>query len=374
MAAEANMPMREYLPLVSLEHTNRFNKSKLNIKDQWASHPSLADRIAQAQALNLPTLTEDWASANTLFENIAQIQRNMTAQIFDSVDVIQTITMQTDEEFIQGYTEYYDANTFPKVFNCYFDDKNPAILDIQKHVISLEKTSFLQDDLYGDTAVDMVYTIQALTRDIETLTNIADGLYDDVKSFDYDGVRYDADNMYGLVPKLKNELHQLKLTEEKNDIRIFQHALGEARKNGLANEYIAHYQAYLDMDKRYDALFESQNEFKKYLAFVEEVLNYDVILTHQIKLAQQEPAFKDRIRTMIADEQLKPAITAIQMDSFTTYLTKDWTYFQGENYNQYNLGILYDALHSYEKVVARAFFLEKKRLLEFQAQFCMAKI
>ena len=43
----------EYLPKVTLAELRLQNKSRLNIKDQWASHPTMEERIESIQ-LKLP--------------------------------------------------------------------------------------------------------------------------------------------------------------------------------------------------------------------------------------------------------------------------------------------------------------------------------
>src|SRR5690606_2471269 len=54
LAAQNEIPLRHNLPQVLTEEIGRFQKSKLVIKDQWASHPSTEERIARLDRLNSP--------------------------------------------------------------------------------------------------------------------------------------------------------------------------------------------------------------------------------------------------------------------------------------------------------------------------------
>lgn len=45
LAKENNIEIQNNLPQVSEHELSKFNKSKLVINDQWASHPSVEDRI-----------------------------------------------------------------------------------------------------------------------------------------------------------------------------------------------------------------------------------------------------------------------------------------------------------------------------------------
>ena len=49
LAEDSNIPIVNNLPQVSAEALNKFNKSKLVIKDQWTSHPSTEERIERLE-------------------------------------------------------------------------------------------------------------------------------------------------------------------------------------------------------------------------------------------------------------------------------------------------------------------------------------
>jgi hypothetical protein len=369
LAAEREMPKIGELPLVSLAQMNRYNKSKLNIKDQWASHPSTEERIAQAERLNLPSLSENLASANTLFRNIENTQCRMTAQLFEHVDTfLKTVTYHNTEEFVSAFETEYKNNTFPLIFNAYFDDKNPALLDILKLAALPEKMELTPNDIFGEAAVDTVYTIISLEQDIETLTDISQNQYEHIKSFDYNGIKYTPQNLYQLIPSLKNELHLLKLEIEKNDANIFQYCLYIARQQDKGHAYQNHYQAYLDMDKTYDAMVEDYEKVRQASNFVHETLPHDVILQRQLMFRNAERDFKKLIEKMRQEPVLKDAISPKQQDVLNVYMTRDWVYFLNDEYSDHNLGVLFDAMRAYNQVLSQAFFQQKKRFLEFQAK------
>ncbi len=53
LATESDLKFENGLPKVEVEDLNKYNKSKLVIKDQWASHPSVEDRVEVLERNNI---------------------------------------------------------------------------------------------------------------------------------------------------------------------------------------------------------------------------------------------------------------------------------------------------------------------------------
>src|SRR6185295_7951469 len=116
---EHDLPLKNNLPLVSPEHVNRYNKSKLNIINQWASHPSTKDRIREIQKLNILKSNTDDEQASTLFTNMNALQATLTAKLFSTVSYGKIPVDIEPQEFIDGFTNEYKKNSFSKFFNNY---------------------------------------------------------------------------------------------------------------------------------------------------------------------------------------------------------------------------------------------------------------
>lgn len=83
IAEDMQLPVKNNLPYVPVTELNRFNKSKLVIKDQWASHPSTKERILRLEKTNLHTETIEPQPANELFTQIEHWQKQFTNIIFE---------------------------------------------------------------------------------------------------------------------------------------------------------------------------------------------------------------------------------------------------------------------------------------------------
>ncbi len=84
-AEDANMQFVDGLPNATTDDLYRYNKSKLVIKNQWASHPSTEDRINAVMAGQYPLGEDDGQPATTLFSNIENLQAVVTDLLFANV-------------------------------------------------------------------------------------------------------------------------------------------------------------------------------------------------------------------------------------------------------------------------------------------------
>lgn len=85
-ASARKIPIENGLPQISLNELNKFNKSKLIIDNQWASHPSTEDRVKKIEETTSLTVTMDNGKANDVFLNITDVQNRITDALFKNVE------------------------------------------------------------------------------------------------------------------------------------------------------------------------------------------------------------------------------------------------------------------------------------------------
>ena len=125
LAKKSALPIENNLPQVSLDYLTRFNKSKLVIKDQWASHPSTEDRVAQLEKLNIATVDPQPKTASSLFKNWLELQKNVTKHLFTRVKYEKDAGFHEKDVFEKAFTKQYTEGSFDDRYKGYYDDKNP---------------------------------------------------------------------------------------------------------------------------------------------------------------------------------------------------------------------------------------------------------
>ncbi len=366
LAKYRNIKIINNLPQISENEINKFNKSKLVIKDQWASHPSTIDRIAMLENTGLSAKNINNESANHLFSDIERTQRELTNKVFEDVVFSGECSTITFELFQSDYKEQFFKETFPKVYNGYYDNKNPLFFDIDNIEHLSDNTRF--EELFADSKIEMVYTAISLQSDIESIKQISENIFD-VKTFDYDGIKYSKKDCKSLLSQLKNEFENLNEKIKLNDINIFKYfkrqELNANVKSSLEKLYTEFFNYEKEFESKYDVYIQLSNE----LQFINIITPFEQIKTNFIKIEPLEKQLKKGINELLESQICQPELTKEIKENLELYLTKKWQYFGDEKYFEKNLEILFSAMNNYAFLLSQGYFLTKQKLLNYQVEF-----
>lgn len=364
-AKDSQIEFKNGLPLVSELDANKFNKSKLNIENQWASHPSTQDRNAKLNKLNIHKEITENQMANTVFQDIEKIQEKLTAKLFSSIENIETFGYLSLEDFKSEYQEQFEKNTFNSIYNGYYDNKNPNYFEIN----TLDKNSDVSffDALFSKEKIDMVYEFIALENDKMVIENIANKQIS-IKSFDYDGHKFKAKDALELLPKIEKEINNLRNKITENDISIFLFFNNLAKKDYRDGSLILKYKAFFNYDSEYEKRAAYYNDLINATDFLLVVTPIEVIKSKLKNVYALEVNIKKEIQDMLSNELFKKELTADIRESFELYLKENWLYFSNGKYIEEELNIFYKAINNYMFIISRGYFLLKKELLDFQSE------
>lgn len=365
LAKENAIAIKNNLPLVDELDLNKYNKSKLNIKDQWASHPSTEDRIRALEKLNIIKENSNNNPAIQLFSSPKVIEENITEKLFSSVQYENEINSLTLQKFQEEFTEMYNKNNFAKAYNGYYDDKNILLFDVES-ITNFEQEETMET-LFSKEKVDMVYEYIALENDKNVLTSISNKEYA-IKTFDYDGQKYKADETAILIDKLDKALANMQAKVMENDINIYKFFYKKAQSKQNEGELKRKYLDFFKMDKESDQQIELYQNLSAATSFISVVTTFEQIEANFINLASLERELKKGIKALLENELLETEMTKPIKENFETYLSRDWIYFANENYNNENLQIFFAAVNDYNYCNARNYFLKKKELLNYQVE------
>ncbi|UII24898.1 M48 family metallopeptidase [Fulvivirga maritima] len=369
LAENNNMKIENGLPQITVEELGKFNKSKLVIKDQWASHPSTEDRIEMLEKTGVLTQQTESMPANSIFTDIIETQKALTDKIFKGVHYEGKAAPIPFEEFQKEYRKEYRDNTFSKIYNGYYDDKNPSCFDVSASESSDKEAAI--DELFSSEMVDTVYTAIALRNDIETLRQIAEKAVP-IKTFDYDGKKYKKKDCKELIDKLGKELSLTDDQITQNDIRIY-HFFRQCEVKSDAIPILEYdYKKFFNYDKEFDSKFEPYTKLTNALQFVNQTTPFDGIQANFRRIEPIEAELKNGIKELLADSIYETELTKEIKDNFELYNSKKWQYFGNEKYFDDNLNVLFTALNNYAFLLSKGYFLLKKELLDYQVKLLKA--
>jgi Zn-dependent protease with chaperone function len=359
LAVEMNIPIVNGFPNITLEEVSRFNKSKLIIKDQWSSHPTNEERIAKLEEKSIVIDMIDETPAREIFRDTEKLEESVTNMLFSNVNYEQKPTEITLDLFKKDFEKEYTDNIFSKEYNNYYDNHNPLNFDLDE-IISLEKSVDFEK-LYSEKKVELNDTILALKSDIETL-NLIKNKSINIKTFDYDGVKYSRKKVGKLIGDLELEVKDLTKKSQLNDVRIYSFFVKKSTGPRLKELY----SNFFSFDKEYDKKIEAYTELSSKLEFINYQLSVDEIQSKILLVEAAEVKFKRCLKELIEDERFQSEISSEMKKSFDSYLAEKLKYFGKQMYFEENLQILFLALNNYASLVSRGYFITKRELLNYQ--------
>ena len=367
LAQKSNFPIENNLPVLSIDHLSRFNKSKLLITNQMATHPSTEDRVRELKRINCVKEAKESQPASSLFTDFDATQTKFTEKLFSMIKYETAIVSAKMDNFVEEFTNEYQSNTFNEIFNNYYNDKNPSFIDVENHPVIQSKSGLEFNELFGSQKIDLVYTFIALQNDIDTLNQIKDNDYG-IKTFEYGGHKFYLKEIVELIEKLQIDLDKIKLEIKDNDTEIYDFFLNLAAKKDKMDEFKKLYEGFFQIDKEFDQQIESCMKMVNESKFIYETTPFNIIEKKMHSLKETETEFKLRIEELLQNKLFLAAIEPKMEEEFTKYLSEDWVYFSRQEYHNSELELLSSSIRNYQQILSKTFFNTQKELLEFKVQ------
>ncbi|EON78644.1 hypothetical protein ADIS_0818 [Lunatimonas lonarensis] len=358
-----NLKITDNLPDISLEEQIRFDKSKLVIKDQWASHPSIAERIKRLEQTGYRKETHTDSLANSVFSDIIRIQKQFTNVLFETATYQGEAYPITSEKFMEEYRQETLKNSFSKMYNGYYDNKNPVHVELTPSQSYTDELNI--SELFSDDKIDLVYTSIALQNDTETLENIANNSIS-IKTFDYDGIKYRRKEAKNLIKQLSIELENINEKIKGNDINIYQFFQRMENKQNSSNELKKLYTEFFDFDGEFEAKISIFITLQNELQFINVTTPTEQINSNFKRIKPIEETLKNEINKLLVDNMLTSEITPEIRENLEKYTSASWDYFGVTIYKEENIALLFTALDNYAYLLSRKYFLLKKAVLDYQ--------
>jgi len=363
-AEDFGIPIIDGLPAMTLENKNKFNKSKLNFEDKWASHPSDNDRIKKIKSLNLIEVTANNHLAMTLLKNRDILEKQVTDKLFENINFDGEPKEDSLKDFKSDFAAKQYKYSFAAKFNNYYDDYNPTMQDIAA-LHPIIATGISEKELFSSEKVNLIYESIALQSDIEILGQIYQNSI--FKTFEYDGKKYKASEAKTLIPELENKLATVKENIEANTTTIFSYYLGHLEQH-KRDEYISLYNSNKKYTEWYNKIFPKLDFMFRSTAFLNEVTSFKIIESNFQSLVMHEKEMKEIIMEFIHDPTNSDCILADDHDTMHTYAQSNLTYFKNEAYIEENLEMFMSGLQTFNRCINTVLLNRKKMLLDFQGK------
>lgn len=357
-----NHPYINGLPKIDLEDITRYNKSRIEIEDQWASHPDIAKRIEKIKTNPTKNAAPDHRLSREIIQGFDSISATMTKKYLTLLQIKNVGEFIDDESFVQYYlsqNSYHDLNSN---FNGYYDRYNPVLENIDD--LALVTDPYDKTALFSDKKVSLVYEKVGIENDLQTL-NYLMSHPKEIKTFRFDGSLYRSKDAENLIPKLEEELKKVKDELNENDKAIFQHYYRESDENNKA-DLINKYKKFAAIDKEFDDFQNSINEFIPYVQFMTVTLPFEEIRIHRAKLLKAEKPFKQKIRNLLENSVYGESLTTEDRTLFQQYADAEYIYFNNDHYLENEVKVLSSIIERYQALLNEYYLSSKQELLNLQ--------
>lgn len=339
------------------------HSARVNVENQWASHPERTDREAYLHSLGWTTEARP-ESAWQLFDRAAQLQAEATQLLFKEVQWEKETEVQTDAAFQQALQEEEQYYSFPALYHGYYNSRLMVPFDVAA-VLAQEAPAHTNLDTILTPALQNINgAIQYLQKDVELLTAIAEGQLT-VKTFDLDGTKYDAGSAADCKARLEKELEALLEQRARADAQIAALVLHRCAAPSVEAERYRHAFAYwetanayrteaLATHKRLEPLLQGQT-------FQIEDAN---ILANYLR-TQHVPTLKaewEELKTL----GLTGVPEAVQ-EQAASFFSKQYLYLFGNSFLDEELKALLSTLQATYDALEKGIFETYKALLRWQA-------
>jgi Zn-dependent protease with chaperone function len=234
LASANKLSMKNGLPVITLEDLDKnVNKSRIVMKDQWASHPSREEREKSINRVSIQSpVSED--SAWAIFTNPEATREAMTKQLYMDNEKVKDLTVMTDAEMDDFVREEGERDTISPTFLGIYDNRMLSKFDPDK---AYSRTSLTFDQLINTEASKMIQGYHRDGTDFETLQAISRKLIR-IDYFEYDNIRYKWTDAKELADKLEVDVKKAEKDIQLLDENIFTYYRQRASESGREEEFL----------------------------------------------------------------------------------------------------------------------------------------
>ncbi len=374
LAREWELPTEGSLPVVTSDSFRSAHFTRINFKDQWASHPATEDRIRHLESLGV-NAAADPRSAWLLFSSPENIQQELTEKLYENADGKESATLIDRQTFLQYLQDSFHSYELPKEYQGFYDGRNFTVVNEQEwENLRLAGSSQHWNELFTKENGLLSKRQEGITADLATLEALSAGQID-TKTFDFDGVKYGKEEYKKIRDLLHNEQKSLAETQVTLDhavlaffIRRANAVSGDEGIN-LKDRYFQYYQS----RQEYDTLVEDFNRTFNDLQSIYAGETIPIGTIQQIietLKSRNEPALKKQMEQWI----VKGAFDANPSGrgKIEKFLQGNYAYFTGTSFFESELAELYEVSSALLAAAHLQVFSQWKQILLFQLKYMPA--
>lgn len=337
LAAKHELPINQGLPYVSYQFVSAFSSSRVNFKNQWASHPSLEERKQHLENVAMDC-SADETNAWAIFDNVTQLQELLTRKVYRDVKVDPKAMHYDGEEFDTWYKQRSETYDLPAVYKGFYDNRYPAILEWDMEAVKdMSLSTATHKSLFSEENVGLLNVINGCRKDLEVVKAIKEKQID-ARSFDFDGKKYRRQDCDMVIAMLEADAERATEKLKLLDKEIFAFFYHNARnpqlvmgQYGLFRSTCERVNAYSDLMKRIDTILHP---------FYYGALPLEEITSAIDILKNEEAELKKQLKDLLGDEIISAVTPGDLLKKTEAFIYTDYVYFKDNAFVDEELNLL----------------------------------
>ena len=304
-------------------------KSRITIKDQWASHLSRRER--EQHILTLPVAVEHYSHpAWKLFKNLTTLRRDATLRWYEAdgaMDASFQVLSATDfANYVKQEAEKYQLSP---AYHGFYEGRFLQRFDLEKMIAAQGESDNLTFEMvYNQAHYKEIARFFTNQEDAETLRHIQAGAIS-VGSFEFDHQKCAINDVGRLVRLLNGDLARQKRWLTELDQQAFLCHYRQARQAGVVAEYIARYRMLMSLQEAYRNFSTNQHQ----LTYWQNQQGAQATHTNQQvcelteELSSVEVSFKSYWRACGAVKIIHSKLTQARQQELIPYLRSEQMYY-----------------------------------------------
>lgn len=370
-ALHNNLPLQNNTPVADEEFFKKFQYHKINITNQWASHPPREERGRHLLQLDIKAVNDN-RPAWVVFSKPEELQQQLSAVLYKSVPVDLLEQNMSTVAFKERYQRDIETFSLPALYNQYYNDRQVNDLDLNLVLGQLPDGNFDKvdfDELFSDEWVAHNRNLAGCKQDIEMLQAIIEDRIE-VKTFDYAGVKMEKAQAPVLLEQLNNELVvlQKKLQAHEEYIVAFFYKAAMRKDIAIAN----------CLKEKYEVYFKGRKNATVFVSAGQRILE---LLSPLLSGRQVSIESAERMAQSLRAESstLKPLLTSYLEDDIYlakallqqrvgNFLSGDYHYFSNTSFLKDELDTLHTLVIETPGLLAIDQFKHFKEILVYQLE------
>ncbi len=367
-ALEHRLPLKQDLPVLNSGPHYFQSFSKVNIEDQWASHPTNEQREDALSKLNAIAEVVD-VSAWTVFKDREVLEKRFTNELYTNVKWKKPRTPAASALFEDVLKTAHKAIELPAFYDNYYTGRPITKFATDNVNITGHKINDIK--LFLQQNADLGRKRSDSELDTIKLNYIASNRKE-IKKFNFDGTIYPAKMAETIKTTLITEAGKIDEQIAENDKRVYAFFCDAANKKGAGELIIQGYNYYFAL---LDKVIETHPEFGKLLAEIRPFYNGDEfddiyknspqdMTDHTTQLKKLYREFK---YTLSSGNGI---ITCPMPEKVVAFIEQELPLVNESKCSSQTVDSIYQRCEELGNWCAEAVITAKKQLLELQLQYC----